>query len=138
TNFGASQGTSTVTFSGVAGTPVSWSATTIVVPVPAGVAAGSSPVMVTVGGVASSPSPFVVTPRITSVNPSSGTVGASITISGSNFGASQGSSTVTFNGTSASPTTWSDTSIIVPVPSGATTGSLVVTVGPGSIASAGV
>ena len=48
----------------------------------------------------------------------------------------QGTSTVTFNGTAATPTTWSATSITVPVPAGATTGNVVVTVG--GVASNGV
>ena len=39
-------------------------------------------------------------PSITSLNPTSGLVGASVTITGANFGASQGTSTVTFNGNS--------------------------------------
>jgi hypothetical protein len=52
-----------------------------------------------------------------------------ITISGANFGATRGTSTVTFNGTAATPTTWSATGIVVPVPAGATTGNVVVTVG---------
>ena len=38
-------------------------------------------------------------------------------------------STVTFNGAVATPTNWSPTSITVPVPPGATTGPIVVTVG---------
>jgi len=68
-------------------------------------------------------------PSITSLNPTSGPVGASITIAGASFGASQGTSTVTFNGTAAAPTAWSTTSITTPVPTGATTGNVVVTVG---------
>jgi hypothetical protein len=56
-------------------------------------------------------------------------VGASVIITGASFGATQGSSTVAFNGVSATPTAWSDTTIVVPVPAGATTGSVVVTVG---------
>jgi hypothetical protein len=56
-------------------------------------------------------------------------VGTSVTIAGANFGASQGTSAVTFNATTATPTNWSATSIIVPVPAGATTGPVVVTVG---------
>ena len=36
---------------------------------------------------------------------------------------------MTFNGTTATPTSWSATSIVVPVPAGATTGNVVVTVG---------
>ena len=68
-------------------------------------------------------------PTITGLSPNSGAVGASVTISGNYFGASQGSSTVTFNGTAATPTSWSNTSIVTPVPSGATSGYVVVTVG---------
>ena len=71
-------------------------------------------------------------PTITSLNPTSGAVGTSVTITGTNFGATQGTSTVTFNGTTATPTSssnWSASSIVVPVPTGATTGNVVVTVG---------
>ena len=75
-------------------------------------------------------------PTITSLNPTSGTVGTSVTISGSNFGSSQGTSTVKFNGTTAVPTSWSSTSIVAPVPSGATTGNVVITVS--GVASGGV
>jgi hypothetical protein len=68
-------------------------------------------------------------PSITSLSPTSGAVGTEVTITGSSFGASQGSSTVTFNGTAASVSSWGDTSIATTVPSGATTGNVVVTVG---------
>jgi hypothetical protein len=130
TNFGASQGTSTVTFNGTTATPTSWTATSIGAPVPAGATNGN--VVVTVGGVASSGVPFSVTasaPSITNLNPTSGPVGTPITITGTNFGVSQGTSAVTFNGVTATPTNWSATSIAVPVPAGATTGSVVVKVG---------
>jgi hypothetical protein len=43
--------------------------------------------------------------------------------------ATQGSSTVKFNGVTATPTNWTNTSIVAPVPAGATTGPVVVTVG---------
>ena len=59
-----------------------------------------------------------------------------MTIAGANFGATKGTSTITFNGTLATPTTWSATSIVVPVPAGAMTGNIVVTVG--GVASNGV
>src|SRR5260370_1165177 len=137
TNFGATQGTSTVTFNGIAATPTSWSAASIVAPVPAGATTGN--VAVTVGGVASNVVSFTVTvpgPSITSLNPTSGLVGASVTIRAANFGATPGTSTVTFNGIAAAPTSWSATSIVAPVPSGATTGNVVVTVG--GVASNGV
>src|SRR6266496_1890883 len=127
-NFGSTQGTSTVTFNGIAGTPTSWNPGTIVVPVPAG--ATSGPVVVTVGGSASNGVAFTVppVPSITSLSPTSGPFGTSVTISGSNFGTAQGTSTVTFNGVSGLPTAWGPNSITVPVPTGATSGPVVVTV----------
>jgi len=63
-------------------------------------------------------------------------VGTSVTIAGANFGAAQGTSTVKFNGITATPTSWSAGSIVAPVPAGATTGNVVVTVG--GVASNGV
>ena len=69
------------------------------------------------------------TPTITTLNPTSGAIGTSVTITGTNFGATQGTGSVNFNGTAATPTSWSATSIIAPVPSGATTGNVLVTVG---------
>ena len=69
-----------------------------------------------------------VGPSITGLSPNSGAIGASVTISGSGFGSSQGSSTVTFNRTTASVTTWSATSIVAVVPSGANTGNVIVEV----------
>ncbi len=70
-------------------------------------------------------------PSISSLSQTSGSVGTAVTITGTNFGATQGTSTVKFNGTAGTPTAWSGTSITVPVPSGATTGNVVVTVGRG-------
>jgi hypothetical protein len=95
--------------------------------VPAGAATGN--VVVTVAGQPSNGVSFTVTPGITSLTPNSGAVGTSVTITGTNFGAAQETSAVTFNGTAGTPTSWSATSIVVPVPSGATTGNVVVTVG---------
>ena len=136
TNFGATQGTSTVTFSGIKVTPMTWSATSISARVPTGATSGN--VVVTVGGVASPGVPFTVlaTPAVTSLAPTSALVRAVVTIAGTNFGATQGTSVLTFNGTTGTPTTWSATSIVVPVPAGATTGNVVVTVG--GVASTGV
>jgi hypothetical protein len=130
TSFGASQGTSTVTFSGTAATPAAWSATSITVPVPAGATSGN--VVVTVGGQPSNGVPFTVTvppPTIAGLTPSLGAAGTSVAITGANFGSSQGASTVTFNGVAAVATSWNATSIVAPVPAGATTGNVVVTVG---------
>jgi hypothetical protein len=128
TNFGATQGTSTVVFNKATAAPTIWSDASIQVPVPAGATTGD--VVVTVNGVPSNGVSFTVlpTPSITSLTPTSGAVGVSVTIKGTNFGSSQGTSTVAFNGTPGTPTTWANTSIKVPVPTGATTGYVVVTV----------
>jgi lysophospholipase L1-like esterase len=68
-------------------------------------------------------------PVISSLSPTAGPVGTSVTISGANFGATKGTSTVRFNGTTATTSSWSATSIVASVPAGATTGNVVVTVG---------
>ena len=130
TNFGPTQGNSTITFNGTAASTTNWTATSITTTVPTGATTGN--VVVTVGSLASNGVSFTVTvpaPTITSLNPNSGESGTSVTITGTNFGAMQGTSTVKFNGTTGTPTSWSATSIVVPVPSGATTGNVVVTVG---------
>ena len=139
TNFGSSQGTSTVSFNGTVATVTSWSGTSIATAVPSGATTGN--VVVTVAGVASNGVSFTVTgsspgPVVTSLNPTSGPVATAVTITGTNFGSSQGTSTASFNGTAATVTSWSGTSIATTVPSGATTGNVVVTVG--GVASNGV
>ena len=72
-------------------------------------------------------------PKITNLSPSSGPVDTVVTITGTNFGTA---GTVTFKRTAATPTSWSATSIVAPVPEGATTGNVVVIVG--GVASNGV
>lgn len=69
-------------------------------------------------------------PQVASLTPASGSIGTAVTISGADFGASQknGSGSVTFNNTAAVVLSWSDTSILAEVPSGASTGNVVVTV----------
>src|SRR5262249_57820190 len=81
------------------------------------------------GAPPASPPPPTPAPTITSLSPGSGAIGTPVTITGTNFGATQGTSTVTFNGTTATPTSWSATSIVAPVPAGATAGPVAVTVG---------
>ena len=78
-NFGATQGTSTVTFAGVGALPTQWSNTSIVTPVPPG--AGSGPVIVTAGGAASNSAIFTVgtgTIQGTVTSGGSGVVGATV------------------------------------------------------------
>jgi hypothetical protein len=67
-------------------------------------------------------------PAITSLSTTSGPAGTQVTITGANFGSSQGSGTVTFNGTAATASSWNSTTIATTVPTGATTGKVVVTV----------
>ena len=129
--FGVAQGSGLVYFgNGAYGSVVSWGNTQIVATVPA---SNLTPGNMTVrqNGVWSNAKPFTILPppTITSLSPTTGAVGASTTITGTNFGALQSNSSVTFNGTVATPTSWSATSIAVPVPSGASTGNVVVTVG---------
>jgi len=128
TTFGGTQATSTVSFNGTSATPTNWSDTQIVVPVPSGATSGD--LSVTVNGMVSSWSSFtvLVPPSVGAISPTSGPVGTSVTITGEAFGVTQGTSTVRFNGIAATPTSWSDTQIVVPVPSGATSGDIVVSV----------
>ena len=136
-NFGDQEGT--VTFNGVTNDPSRWNHDIIHAQVPSG--AQSGPVVVTTaGGQSSSGVTFTVTntppaPSISNLDPSSGLVGASVTIEGSNFGTTSG--TVTFNGTTASTTSWASDEIQTKVPSGATTGPVVVRTSGGQ-SSAGV
>jgi hypothetical protein len=55
-------------------------------------------------------------------------VGQLVTLTGNHFGTSQGDSAVTFNGTTAQASNWSDGTIAATVPAGASTGQVVVTV----------
>jgi len=65
---------------------------------------------------------------IATILPTSGLIGALVTLTGSNFGETQGGSTVKFNGIVATPSTWGNAAITAPVPNGATTGNVLVTV----------
>ncbi len=78
-------------------------------------------------------------PTILGITPNFGPVGTNVTITGMNFGATQGTatatqgqSTVIFNGqlSTTQITSWSSTSITAVVPSDATTGPVVVLVNP--------
>ena len=63
-------------------------------------------------------------PVVSSFSPTSGPVGTAVTVSGSGF---TGATAVDFNGTAATFTVGSDSSISTSVPSGATTGAIAVT-----------
>ena len=81
------------------------------------------------GQLPKNPSPTIdTTPKIVSLLLSSGAIGDPVTIAGRSFGDIQGNSTVSFNGTTAAAVDWSAISIDVTVPTGATSGPVVVTV----------
>ena len=65
---------------------------------------------------------------ILNFTPQSGAIGTSVTIQGQNFSATPSSNTVSFNGTAATVTSATTSSLVVTVPSGATTGPISVTV----------
>jgi hypothetical protein len=128
--FGASQGFSTATLNGttVAGNgvrPVSWSNTAIVVVIPTN--ATSGPVIVRVSNRNSNSVNFTVSPAINSLSPVSGEHGTSVTLTGANF-ANQTGNTVTFNGIATTPSSWTSTRIVAPVP-WTTSGKVLVKVG---------
>ena len=79
---------------------------------------------------------LITKPVINSVTPTLGPAGTTVTVTGINFGFTQGTSTLNFNGVPATPTSWSDKSIVSTVPPFASTGPIVVTVS--GVASNGV
>jgi len=144
--FGATQGSSyvsahsTITGATTNWTPTNWSDTTISVSIPSSMPLGKVYLFVTVGGLESiGTQPFTVgvPPQITYCSPGSGSSGTAVTITGSGFGATQGSSYVSAHSTITGATTtwettsWNDTAIVVPVPTGMSPGNvyLFVTVG---------
>lgn len=127
-NFGASQGSGFVQLGNLDATTISsWANTEIVATVPSGSMSGAA--AVNQNGLYSNQIPFTtVEPSITSVTPISGTGGTQITITGTNFGATQGSSTILFNGALTSATSWNNSSIVATMSAYATSGNLVVIV----------
>jgi RHS repeat-associated protein len=74
-------------------------------------------------------------PAITSQSASTGSIGSAVSVNGTGFGSTQGSSFLSLNGSAVTVTSWSDTSITFTVPSGATSGDVVVQVAPSMNAS---
>ena len=74
-------------------------------------------------GVMSNAVPFTVDAlQITSLSPASGPPGTSVATPGSGFGSAQGSGLVMIGGAAAQVTSWSDTQVVVTVPSTSLTG----------------
>lgn len=128
-NFGSTQGSSILSFGGVQATTVGpWSDTQITAIVPSGAATG--PVSVAVNGLLSNLNVlFTINTNITGLSPTSAPVLSEFQITGTGFGATQGQSSVTLSGMAAPVLTWGPTSITALVPSGATSGNVVLTIG---------
>ncbi len=130
TSFGASQGNGYVQVNGAKSDVIAWSDTAITVRVPYDGTPGAASVVVTADGGPSNAVPFTLDafPTVTSVSLATGTPGTNVTIIGTNLLDAGGKASVTFNGTPATITSDTATSIQVAVPAGATSGRLDVEV----------
>ncbi len=128
TNFGATQGNGYVTVGVAQARVVSWMDTLISITVPSDATTGN--IVVTAEGETSNGVAFTFysEPSITSISTTSGAVSTPVTITGSNLLDGGGKATVTFNGTSAAISSDTSGSIEVTVPTGATSGRVLVRV----------
>ena len=133
TNFDPQIADNSVTLNGREATILSATSTSILITVPDGASTGQIDVSVINFNV-SGPTFTVLAPLplITDITPLTGGVDETVTITGENFGANIADNTVSFNGTAATITASSVTSITTSVPNGATTGSISITT-PGGI-----
>ena len=126
-------GASAVKFNGVAATTITpVSATSLKATIPIGATTGKIAVT-TPGGTATSSGTFTVAPTIRYFSPTNGPIGTVVTITGTNLA---GVNSVKFNGVAATTVTpVSATSLKATVPTGATTGKVVVTTPGGMVTS---
>lgn len=132
TDFGTTQGASTITVGGTAATVTSWSASSITITAPAGTGAAAVIVTTSVGASNSATFTYQAAPAIISIAPTSGPIGTAATITGTGFQSTQGASTVTVGGASATVTAWASSSISITIPSGTGTATVVVTTAAGA------
>jgi hypothetical protein len=129
-DFSSGLQSASVNYNGITAPVLSWSNLLIMTQVPTG--ATSGPVQVSVGGVGSNTVAFTVTaaaqplPTIVGLSEVIGAVGDAVTITGSGFGSG---GTVTFNGVPASASSWSNTTVVIQVPTGAQTGPVTIASG---------
>jgi hypothetical protein len=137
TNFSETSSAITVQFNGTAATLSSSTKNEIVVTVPANATSGKISVSLN-GKTATSSADFTVLqmPAITSFSPVSGPIGTTVTITGTNFSPTPSDHVVKFNGTAATVTAATSTSLTVIVPSGATTGKITISLRGKTITSA--
>lgn len=79
--------------------------------------------------------PVSPAPTLTGFSPTSGTAGTSVILTGTNFSTTAADNAVKFNGTAATVSAATDTSLTVSVPEGASTGKITVQVGSKTAAS---
>ena len=120
-------------FNGTAATVSAATATSLTVSVPAGATTGKISVEVDNQAAISSNDFTVVAPvaplTLTSFSPTTGTAGTVVTLTGTNFSPTIANNTVKFNGTVATISAATATSLTVEVPAAATTGKITVQVG---------
>ena len=98
----------------------------------------SVPLQVTVNGVMSTATSVqgIPDPTLSYVSPrGQAAVGTPLLIRGQNLGSTQGQSTITFNGATMTPTSWSATAIVAPVPAAAGGGGFVDVIVGGALVS---
>jgi IPT/TIG domain len=150
--FGQSQASSSVsvlsslTNSRITWTPTNWTDTQIVVPVPSDTPLGKVYLYVTVNGldtIGAYPFTVGVPPTIAGYSPLYGDPGTELTIRGTGFGPRANSSavlalsSVTNSWTSWNPTIWTDTQIVVQVPSNMPLGKVYLSVSENGLQSIG-
>lgn len=135
-DFGSSPGTVTLGGQPLDASNLSgWGMDKITFSVPAGAVPGAVGMTTADGRGAVNSANLSLVPVISSVDPASASPGSYVTITGSTFGQNAGS--VTIGGKPAQIADWADTAIIAVVPSGASTGKLVVNSGYGQSVSWG-
>ncbi len=126
-------GNGTVSFNGIPATILNQTSTSIQVDVPVGATTG--PITLRANGITvHSSNSFDVSgpiPQVTGISPNYGAPAAAISITGTNFGAIRGAGSVTIGGAPSFVVSWSNTAIVIQVPSAAATGDVVVTAGGG-------
>ncbi len=130
TNFSTVITDNEVKFNGTAGVVTAAAAASLIVTVPAGVSTGKITVRVD-GQVATSIEDFVIVSTVTlsSFSPATGSAGTIVTLTGTNFSTTAANNAVKFNGTTATVSAATATSLTVTVPDGASTGKITVQVG---------
>jgi len=123
-DLGTSQGSSSLSFGGLAPQVINWNSTTVVAQIPSSLQGGTFAVSIIAGGITTNFVNYTVNPGVTTISPAAGQVGTTVTITGTSLG---NSGSIAFNGVSASTQSWTNTAVTAQVPSGATSGPVVMT-----------